>query len=188
MRRIGLAEYNAASDEPPVPAMPFEEKHLGGMAAGAIFLGSADGIYDFITDFGPNHGLTIYTRVPLELDFGVMVHPEMENQGVFFRRHPASNGGGTCVQRGFPAYVQLILEHEGMPMSPQSHTGVYFREYVPRAGPAVEDLVFPNEALEAMNRMAEAKLDPVMLHADAVSDAEVDTHHKVRFACNFKWS
>jgi hypothetical protein len=165
---IQISDYRAFLDE-------------SGYAPGAEF--------DYITDYGPNHGLAMYGRVPAELELGIMVHPEMETGGVFFRRHPASNGGGGnfCVQTDFPTYVQLILAHEGMPPNPQSHTGVFLREFVVRARPAVEDIVFPNDALTSMNDMAEQRLTGIAAQADNTSDTEVDGHHKVPFPCNFKW-
>lgn len=191
VRRISSAEFNiVAPPNQQVPPIPTAENQLGGFAGRGVILGGGDNVFDYITDYGPNHGLTLYSRVPVELDLGVTVHPEMENQGVFFRRHPPVNGGAGrfCVQRDFPRYVQLILAHEGLPMNPNSHTGVYLSEYEALAGPAVEDIVFPNVATERMSDVAEARLDAVNLKADSKSDSVVDSPpHEVPFQCNFKW-
>lgn len=186
--RISLVTFNA---QVPVgqriPDMPVDPHHLGGFIAGSTILGSSDGVFDYVTDYGPNHGLAFFSRVPIELTMGVVVHPEMENRGRFYQRQAVTTISRECVRSGFPNYVTLILAHEGLPMNPQSHSGVFLREFQARALPAVEGLVFPSDALDVMSAEAVQRVTKAQAEADAVSDTEVDTNHPVRFGCTFSW-
>ncbi|WP_420129099.1 hypothetical protein [Longimicrobium sp.] len=189
IRRGTLQEYNAvASVGEIVGAQPLADHDLGRMAAGGSVYVTSD-VVDYIDDYGPNHRLAFLKAVPIELELLVMVHPEMENRGAFYRRQAVTPPafGAPCLQRGFSRYVEQILAHEGFPVNPNAHTGVYLREYRSRAGRAVEDLVAPNDALPALGQLALSRLNPVGVHADAVSDYEVDTNHPVRFGCTFRW-
>jgi hypothetical protein len=187
--RISLEEYNAAAEDDVhrVPAMPTDVHHLGMIIVTPIISGSSDGVFDYVSDFGPNHRLGFFRRIPATLEMGVPVHPEMENRGRFYQRHPIQSVTNECVRSGFPRYVELILVHEGLPMNPRSHSGVYLREFQRGAGPAVEGLVLPSTEMDVLLGDAERRIAAVHRAADEASDSEVDDKYKVRFGCNFKW-
>lgn len=189
LRRVTMTDFNAAvSQEDLLPPDPRQEHDMGRYAASAMITISGPA-FDYVTDYGPNHGLAFFKRVLAELEFLVVVHPEMETRGDFYRRQAASPPafGTPCLQSNFPRFVELILAHEGYPMNERSHTGVYLREYRARAGRAVEDLVAPNGALEDVADVAVSRLTAVAVQADGISDAEVDGSHRVPFGCNFNF-
>jgi hypothetical protein len=157
------------------------------MVAGAEILGRSDGVVDYARDFGPNHGLAFYNRLPVELTLGVFVHPEMETHGTFYLRHPVRSSSSECERGDFPRFVALILQHEGLPVNPNSHTGVFLREFQGAIGPALEGIVLPDYPFTLLDQEALAKAQALVRRADSISDAEVDTNHKVPFGCNFKW-
>jgi hypothetical protein len=145
-----------------------------------------------IDDFGPNHYLLYLKEIPVELDFPVLVHPEMETRGEFWRHQsagaPAFERDASCVRTQFDRYVQLILAHEGVPPSPQSHTGVFIAEFQKLAGPVLEDVVYPNSDRQGFADDVDARLAPVYTQSLAAADEPVDEHYGVPFGCTFNYS
>jgi hypothetical protein len=191
--KIRLATYDELRgvDELP-PVYPRNEHHLGFASFSGEYLGSRDaGVLELIQDFGPNHYLAFLGRVPVELDITVLVHPEMARGSTFYRRQaasaPAFSATPPCLQSGFERYRELILAHEGYPINPQSHSGVFLREYVSRAGPAVEDVVLRNDQIADLLELARERLTLIQNEADAVSDTIVDRVYKVPFGCEFNY-
>lgn len=171
------------------PPYPTEDRHLGRIAFGAEFLPPAPDVVREILDKGPNHYLVYFTRIPVELVAKILVHPELEARGDFWRRQAAERPafGNPCLRSQFDRYVQLVLSHEGYPPNPQSHSGVYIAEFQKRAGSRVEDLVYQNTELRAMGTAAVARLAPALAEAATLADEPVDARYKVQFGCTFNW-
>lgn len=171
------------------PPYPIEDRHLGRIGFGAEFLPPTADVVHEILDNGPNHYLVYFTHVPVELVAKILVHPELETRGDFWRRQAAERPafGNPCLQSQFDRYVQLVLAHEGDPPNPQSHSGVYIAEFQNRAGSRVEDLVYQNTELRAMGAEAVTRLAPALLEAATLADEPVDARYKVQFGCTFNW-
>jgi hypothetical protein len=190
LRMVTLDNYpDPASPPPPYPRA---EHDLGRAIFGGTYPAPTEpGVVTYITDYGPNHGLAYLARIPIDLDIAIFLHPQMNTGSTFYnRQRPSASGvamGAPCVQSDFDRYRQLILAHEGYPVNPRSHSGVFLREFSERAGPEVESFVVPNDQLGALMDLYVEKLVPVISHADAVSDTEVDSRYRVPFGCNFNW-
>ncbi|HST61802.1 MAG TPA: hypothetical protein VLK84_24090, partial [Longimicrobium sp.] len=132
------------------PAYPTQVRDLGRTDFAWALLDFNQDVFAQISDYGPNHYLVYFKRVPAEVIARVLVHPELETRGEFWRRQassqPASSTRPACVQGEFDRYIALVLAHEGYPPNPQSHTGVFRSEFVRLAGPQVEELVYPDLA------------------------------------------
>lgn len=190
IRRAGYAEFLGNDDLP--PRYPQNEHHLGTtLYTGDYIPPGQPGVLEYISDFGPNHYLAYLARVPVELDIGIVIHPELDRGSTFYRRQAVDARdvahGAPCIQSRFDRYVELILAHEGYPSTSQSHSGVFLREYSRRAGPLVEDLVLPGDRHQQLATLYAEILDGVVAEADAVSDNVVDSQAKVSFGCTFNW-
>jgi hypothetical protein len=151
---------------------------------------SAD-VAEQISDYGPNHYLIYFKRVPVKLSAQVLVHPELEGRGTFWRqqasRQPDYSQQPVCVQGQFDRYVQLVLAHEGYPPTPQSHSGIFISEVRRLAGPAVEGLVFPDLARAELSDEVVRRLRTVAVQAFTAADEPVDRDHAVPFGCKFNF-
>jgi hypothetical protein len=184
-RKVTWAELPVAERPPPYPTRVSD---LGTAylywkpAFGADFL-------DQISDFGPNHYLLYFKRVPARLFADVLVHPEMETRGDFWKSQasslPAYSERPPCLQRDFDRYVSQILRHEGVPPNPESHAGVYIAEFSSRAGLRVEGLVDLDTNRPALLDSAVARLNEVNQDAYVLADSPVDARHKIPFGCDF---
>lgn len=188
VRLANYAEFSSHPDAP--PAHPVTVHDLGITYFGGEYPAPQEpGVLAFIDDFGPNHYLAYLTRIPVELDIAIVVSPAMSRGSDFYRQQRDNvrdvAQGAPCVKSGFDRYVELILAHEGYPSTPQSHSGVFLREYRQRASERVEDLAVPNDDLRSMAQLYGERLDAVQREADAVSDNEVDSRLPVRFGCEF---
>jgi hypothetical protein len=191
VRLVNFESFTDITNRP--PPYPRTVHDLGVTSFGGTYLSPTDpGVLHFITDDGPNHRLAYLARVPVHLLIAILLHPQMASGSEFHRRQRVSASsiaqGSPCVQSGFDRYRTLILEHEGYPPNPNSHSGVFMREYQSRAGLAVEAVVVPNDQLQGMFDLYEARLQAVRTAADAQSDAEVDGQHPVAFGCNFDFT
>lgn len=189
VRKVGWEEFPA--DRRPA-LYPTDPSDLGRTAFSAKPVPLSSEVYTQIDDYGPNHYLLFLKRIPVELDIRVIVHPEMETQGEFWRRQsagqPAYERAADCPRSRFGRYVELILAHEGYPPNPQSHSGVYIAEFTERAGPRLEDLVYPDTDRQAFADEIDARLVPVYAQAFAAADQPVDQNNPVRFGCSFNFA
>ena len=128
-------------------------------------------------------------RVPATLFADVLVHPEMETRGAFWRNQasslPAHSEHPPCLQRDFDRYVSQILRHEGVPPNPESHTGVYIAEFSRSAGLRIEGLVGLDTNRPALLDSAVARLNEVYQNAYVLADSPVDARHRIPFGCDF---
>jgi hypothetical protein len=186
--KVGWAEFPPADLPPLYPENPH---HLGMIQMTGKILDLTQEVVHEIRDYGPNHYLVYLKRIPAELNGKVLVHPEMETRGRFWRnqaeRRPTISDEPACLRSDFDRYVRLILHHEGYPPNPQSHSGVFIAEVTRQAGPQVEDLVFSNEQYRAAADEIGARLLPIINTALVTSDSLVDEDFKVPFGCNFNF-
>lgn len=90
------------------------------------------------------------------------------------------------MQRDFDRYIRLILDHEGYPVNPESHTGVFISELTPRAR-VVEDVVGPNDALQELQTIWETRLEAAVAQAILQADEPVDDKFAIPFGCEFNF-
>ncbi len=148
-------------------------------------------VFTEISDYGPNHYLVYFKRLPAEVVAQVLVHPELEIRGEFWRRQasrqPAFSERPACVQGSFERYVALVLAHEGLPPNPQSHTGVFRAEFARLAGPQVEELVYPDLSRSRLAQEALDRMGRAALQAFAAASEPVDKNHAIPFGCTFEF-
>jgi len=115
----------------------------------------------------------------------------MEEGSVFHRaqaeRAPAFATRPPCLQSQFGRYREIILQHEGFPVNPQSHTGLFSKKLDEESGPAVEDIVGPDDDFAALYEMWASRLGSVYQTAHAYSGT-VDQLHPARFGCVFNYN
>jgi hypothetical protein len=173
------------------PAYPAQVKDLGRSVLGGRYLPFSQDVVEQISDYGPNHYLVYFRAIPIELEVKVLVHPELETQGDFWRRQlasqPAFERQPFCLRSQFGRYIELVLAHEGYPPNPESHSGVYIAEVSRVAGPRVEGLVYPDIALQTMADDATATLDEVLAQAATAADRPVDERYGIPFGCSFNF-
>jgi hypothetical protein len=188
VRRVNYDEVRGRPGTPPEDPRSLHDLGVT-LFTGDYLSPQEPGVVEFITDYGPNHYLAYLAHVPVELDISVLVHPQMTVGSTFYRQQRESARGvahgSPCLQSRFEHYVGLILAHEGYPVSAQSHSGAYLREYQLRAGSQVEDLVVRNDQLPWLAGAYQSRLDPVQTEAASVSKREVDDSYPVRFGCTF---
>lgn len=184
--KVSWGEFPSRELPPPYPT---SVRHLGRIAFRAEHLPPSGEVVEEILDFGPNHYLVFYKRVPLQLEMKVLVHPEMETRGDFWRRQATERPayGTPCLRSRFASYVAVILAHEGVPPNPESHSGVFIREMEKSAGPVIEDLVVQNTELRSLADEAADRLSPVLERAVISADEPVDVQHPVPFGCEFNF-
>lgn len=189
VRKVGWEEFPA--DRRPA-LYPTNPRDLGRTSFSARPIPLGSDVYTQIDDYGPNHYLLFLKRIPVELDIRIVVHPEMETQGEFWRRQsagqPAYERAAGCLRSQFGRYVDLILAHEGYPPNPRSHSGVYIAEFSERAGPLLEDLVYPDTDRQAFADEIDVRLVPAYAQAFAAADQPVDQSNPVRFGCSFNFA
>lgn len=187
VRKVTWAEFPPAKRPPPYPT---RVKDLGRTHLRWETSFSAD-VVEQISDFGPNQYLLYFKRVPATLLADVLVHPEMETRGDFWRRQasapPAFSQRPLCVQRDFDRYVAQILKHEGAPPNPESHSGVYIAEFSRRAGSRVEGLVYVDAQRPAMLDSTVSVLNAVQEEAFTLANEPVDVQHGIPFGCEFNF-
>lgn len=181
----------------PQPDRPSEYptwvRDLGKVSQRVVVLGAGGEMVTEIRDQGPNNYLAMFARVPIEVDAKILVHPEMESRGDFWRRQaeraPTLSPGAQppCIRQHFDRYVQQIQAHEGLPLNPASHAGVLIAELQRVSGPAVEGLVYLGTELRAMSDEAEDRLLPLIEQALLDSGDPVDQAFPVRFGCTFNY-
>ena len=189
VRKVGWEEFPAERRPALYPTNPWD---LGRTSFSARPIPLGSDVYTQIDDYGPNHYLLFLNRIPVELDIRIIVHPEMETHGEFWRRQapgqPAYERVPDCLRSQFDRYVDLILAHEGYPTNPLSHSGVYIAEFSRRAGPLLEDLVYPDTDRQAFADEIDVRLVPAYAQAFAAADQPVDQSNPVRFGCRFNFA
>jgi hypothetical protein len=187
LSKVSWAEYRG----PRPPDYPTWVRDLGATYFEHLVRNPTADDLAFISDYGPNHYLAYYIHVPSKVTLQILVHPEMERQGTFWRRQRERRAEfereARCVRSDFPRYIQEILQHEGYPTNPESHTGVFLAEYTKAAGPAVESLVFHNNRLGEMADKADELLNSVFVNAHAKANEPVDTAYPAEFGCIFDY-
>lgn len=187
--KVTYAEFPGAKRP---PLYPQNVHDLGNTHFGWEPIESISDFAEQIADHGPNHYLTFLKRVPARSNVLVLVHPEMETRGVFWRRQatgrPAFSERPPCVQNQFDHYVQLILSHEGYPPNPQSHSGVYLAEFTRLVAPDMEQLVYPMEARAQMITKADELLTRASDAAYVAAKTPVDLHYAIPFGCEFDFA
>jgi hypothetical protein len=186
VRKVNWAEFPVLKRPSPYPT---DVRDLGRTSMDWEALSFDASVIEQISDFGPNHYLLYLKRVPAQLAVMVLVHPEMETRGDFWRRQPSRRPEFSeippCIQGEFEQYVRLILAHEGVPPNPESHAGIYISEFSHRAGPRVEGLVYLDSDRQKMLDAAVLALNAVALEAHGLANDPVDVHYAIPFGCEF---
>jgi hypothetical protein len=151
---------------------------------------SDPGVLKFILDDGPNSLLAYLGRIPLEAAAFVLVSPAMAEGSDFYRAQrvdpPAFSQTPQCLQRDFDRFISLILHHEGYPVNPESHTGVFINELTARAR-EVEDVVGPNDALAELQSLWQQRLADAVRQSILQAGDPVDKDFPIPFGCEFNF-
>lgn len=188
MSKVSFAEFPAEYQPPLYPKVVHD---LGRTHFAMIFLDLTPDVAEQISDLGPNNYLVYLKRVPAEPQIKVLVHPEMETRGDFWRRQasgqPAFSQDPPCVQSRFPQYIQQILAHEGYPPNPQSHVGVYLAEISRRAGVELEPLAYSVDDLPQMVEEIDKRVKSLSREAHMAAKDPVDRQYGIPFGCEFNF-
>lgn len=189
--RVSKVAYEAFPSDHRPPPYPTRVRDLGRASLDWEPVAFDQDVFTQISDYGPNHYLVYFKRLPAEVVAQVLVHPELEKRGAFWERQassqPAFSERPACVQGAFDQYVALVLAHEGFPPNPQSHTGVFKAEFSRLAGPQVEELAYPDLARSELAQAAVTRMENAAQQAYVAASGPVDENHGIPFGCTFEF-
>lgn len=185
--KVSYEEYTAVTEPP--PSYPRNVSDLGRTHRRWFPVDLTANVIEQIDDYGPNHYLVYFTAIPARLEVRVLLHPEMERQGDFWKRQasrqPDFSPRPVCVRGEWERYAEQILAHEGYPPSPQSHSGIFIAEFARLVGPEVESLVYPDNAVAELAAKSLERMEPLGDRAAAISGQPVDDRYGIPFGCEF---
>ncbi|HEX8391846.1 MAG TPA: hypothetical protein VF665_05740 [Longimicrobium sp.] len=189
IRKLSLAEYNSANQDALVNAYPDSAPDLG-RSTHRFTAPPPSETFEYINDGGPNNRLAYPETIPIVIEQGVMVHPQMEVEGEFWRHQ---TGGQWCSRFRWPTFHRQILEHEGAdfagapPLNPRSHIAVYRRELQATVPQILEGVVLPDSNASQILEFVVARARPHHLKAATTAGKPVDLAFPVPFDCTFNF-